>query len=63
MRCGKESRNMYSYAWYIWEGFITPPEGTNMGPGFNRGTGGGARGCGFEERVGGHALTEGGHFL
>jgi len=26
---------------------ITPPEATNTGPGFNRGSGGGARGCGF----------------
>ena len=42
---------------------ITPPEVTNTGPGVNRGSGGGARGCGFEERVGVHARTEGGHFL
>ena len=27
------------------------PEATNTGPGFNRGSGGGARGCGFKERV------------
>ena len=33
-------------------GVITPPEATNMGPGFNRGSGGVARGCCFEERVG-----------
>ena len=31
---------------------FTPPEATNTGPSFNRGSGGGARGCGFEERVG-----------
>ena len=37
--------------------FITPPEGANTGPGVNRGSGGGARGCGFEERVGVHART------
>jgi len=28
------------------------PEATNTGPGFNRGSGGGARGCGFGEQVG-----------
>ena len=28
--------------------FITPPEETNTGPSFNRGSGGGARGRGFE---------------
>jgi len=48
------------------------------GPGFNRGSGDGARGCGFEERagsgdgargcgfeerVGAYARTEGGRFL
>ena len=43
--------------------FVTPPEVTNTGPGFNRGSGGGARGCGFEERVGVHARTGGIHFL
>ena len=42
---------------------ITPPEVANTGPGVNRGSGGGARGCGFEERVGVYARTEGGHFL
>jgi len=31
-------------------GVLTPPEAANTGPGFNRGSGGGARGCGFEER-------------
>ena len=31
---------------------ITPPEATYTGPSFNRGSGGGARGNGFEERVG-----------
>ena len=36
---------------------ITPPEVANTGPGANRGSGGGARGCGFEERVGVHART------
>ena len=41
-------------------GVITPPEVTNTGPGFNRGSGGGARGCGFEEWAGAHARTEGG---
>ena len=39
---------------------FTPPEATNTGPGFNRGAGGGARGCDFEERVGAYARTEGG---
>jgi len=39
-------------------GMITPPEATNTGP-----SGSGARGCGFEERVGAYARTEGGHFL
>ena len=39
---------------------ITPLEATNMGPGFNRGSGGGAWGCGFEERVRAYARTEGG---
>ena len=34
---------------------ITPPEATNTGPGFNRGSGGGARGRGFEERAGAYA--------
>ena len=42
---------------------ITTPEVTNTGPGFSRGSGGGARGCGFEERVGVHARTGGIHFL
>ena len=42
---------------------FTPPEVANTGPGANRGSGGGARGCGFEERVGVYARTEGGHFL
>ena len=44
-------------------GLITPPEATNTGPGFNRSPGaapgGCARGCGFEERVGPYARTEG----
>ena len=39
------------------------PEATNTGRGFNRGSGGGVRGCGFEERVGAYARIEGGHFL
>ena len=34
------------------ERFFTSPEATNTGPGFNQGSGGGARGCDFEERVG-----------
>jgi len=41
---------------------IISPETTNTGPGFNRGSGGGARGCGFEERAGAYARTEGGSF-
>ena len=41
----------------------TPPEAINTGPGFNRGSGGGARGCGFEGRVGAYARTKGCHFL
>jgi len=41
---------------------VTPPEAMNTGPGFNRGSGGGARGRGFEERVGAYAHTEGGSF-
>jgi len=39
--------------------FITTPEATNTGPGFNLGSGGGVRVCGFEERAGAHARTEG----
>ena len=42
---------------------VTPPEVANTGPGVNRGSGGGARGCGFEERVGVHARTGGIRFL
>ena len=38
---------------------ITPPEATNTGPGFDRGSGGGARGCGFEERAGAYAYIGG----
>ena len=38
-------------------------ERDEYGPRFNRGSGGGARGCGFKERGGAHARTEGGHFL
>ena len=38
---------------------FTPPEVTDTGPGFNRGSGGGAWGCGFEERVGAHARSGG----
>ena len=41
---------------------ITPPEVTNTGPGVNRGSGDGARGCGFEEQVGVHVRTGGGSF-
>jgi len=36
---------------------------TNTGPSFNRGSGGGAPGCGFEERVGAYARTEGVIFI
>ena len=43
--------------------FFKPLEVANTGPGVNRGSGGGARGCGFEERVGVHARTGGIHFL
>jgi len=43
--------------------FITPLEATNTGPGLNQGSGGGARGRGFEERVVAYARTEGGRFL
>ena len=43
--------------------FITPLEVTNTGPGVNRGSGGGARGGGFEERVDVHARTGKIHFL
>ena len=32
---------IFAGAWVL----ITPPEVTNTGPGFNRGSGGGARGC------------------
>ena len=42
---------------------FTPPEATNTGRGFNLGSGGGARGCGFEERVGAYARTEGAIFF
>ena len=38
---------------------ITPPEVANKGPGVNRGYGGGARGCGFDERMGLHARSGG----
>ena len=44
------------------EKVITPPEVANTGPGVNRGSGGGARGCGFEERVVVHARSGGVHF-
>ena len=43
-----------------WAILIIPPEATNTGPGFNRGSGGGAQGCGFEALVGEYVLTEGG---
>ena len=36
---------------------ITPPEATSTGPGFNRGSRGGARGRDFEERAGAYACT------
>ena len=38
------------------------PEAMNTGPSFNRGSGGGARGRDFEERVGAYARTEEGSF-
>ena len=38
---------------------FTSPEATNTGRGFYRGSGGGARGGGFEEQVGAYARTEG----
>ena len=47
----------------VFPSMITSPEVTNTGPGVNRGSGGGARGCGFEERVGVHTRTGGIHFL
>ena len=37
------------------------PRKTNTGPGFNRGSGGGARGNDFDERAGAWARTEGGY--
>ena len=46
----------------VWRGYYTP-EATNTGPDFNRGSGGGARGCGFEERVERYARAEGCRFL
>ena len=39
------------------------PGSDEHGPGFNRGSGGGARGCDFEERVGAYARTYGGRFI
>ena len=42
---------------------VTSPETTTTGPGFNRGSRGGAQGRGFEKRVGAYARTEGGRFL
>ena len=42
---------------FVCHAFIIPPEETNTGPGFNRGSGGGARGRGFEGRVGAHARS------
>jgi hypothetical protein len=46
------------FSLFVW--FSTPPGETNTGPGFNRGSGGGAQGCGFEERARASARTEGG---
>ena len=43
--------------------YLHPRKWRTRAPVFNRGSGGGARGCGFEERVGVYARTEGGHFL
>ena len=37
---------------------IYTPGSDEHGPQFNRGSGGGARGCGFEERVGAYARAE-----
>jgi len=37
---------------------IAPREATSTGPGFNWGSVGGARGCGFKERAGAYARTE-----
>jgi len=42
--------------------FCTPPEATNTGPGFNRGSEGGARGCDFEEEQVGHVRIQKGAF-
>jgi len=39
--------------------FDYTPEAMNMGLGIYQGSGGGARGCGFEEWVGAYARTEG----
>ena len=55
--------NVSSPLWRSGGATITPPEVANTGPGVNRGSGGGARGCGFEERVGVHARSGGVHFL
>ena len=41
----------------------TPQKRRTPGPDFNWGSGGGARGCGFEERVGAYARKEGDRFL
>ena len=49
-------------AWRLLHEFrraTTPPEATNMGPGFYRGSGGGARACGFVGRAGAHAVYYG----
>jgi len=45
------------------QSYYTPGSGEHGNPVFNRGSGGGARGCGFEERVGVHARSGGVHFL
>ena len=42
------------------KGAYYTPGSDEHGPGFNRGSGAGARGCGFEERVEAYARTEGG---
>ena len=58
------SQNTFRFeSYYMQCDFYTPGSGEHGNPVFNRGSGGGARGCGFEERVGVYARTEGGHFL
>ena len=49
MYCGEHIDKDYYY--------LHPRKWRTRAPVFNRGSGGGARGCGFEERVGVHART------